>query len=316
MDSHPKFIVVIGASAGGLNALTQVVRQFNPEIDIAICIVLQLSKKGISDFLVHRLQKATILNCRIPSDGEEIKKGHIYIAPPNQHLLIKKNKILISRGPEENQWRPSIDVLFRSAAIAYNTAAIGVVLTGLVNDGASGIQAIKSCGGTCIVQNPNEAEYPDLPLSILNTMEVDACIPLAQMGHVITEVVDRKEVHEIEVPGQMIAEAEIAEKVATGIPVVNHLGDRSVYGCPDCGGGLWELKSNGKTDRYRCHIGHSYSEKDLIVKQAENVESTLWVALRMMEERKNLLLKEQMIMAKKIISALHQNTNEKLMTFK
>jgi two-component system, chemotaxis family, protein-glutamate methylesterase/glutaminase len=149
---------------------------------------------------------------------------------------------------------------------------------------------IKRSGGTCIVQDPNEAEYPDMPLSVLNKIEVDQCVSLTEMGTVLQRLMETKEFKETEIPPDIVAEANIAEKVATGIEVVEKVGETSVYTCPDCGGMLTEVKED-KASRYRCHTGHVYSEKDLFLKQTENVESTLWVALRMMEERKNLLVR-------------------------
>lgn len=180
--SNPKFVIVVGTSAGGINALSEFVGQLKTGMDAAVFIVMHLSRTSISDFLFHKLQPLTKLQCEIAAENASIKKDHIYIASPNLHLLVKKGKIILGRGPEENRWRPSIDVLFRSAAAAYSTRTIGVVLTGLLDDGTTGMLAIKRSGGTCIVQDPNEAEYPDMPLSVLNNMEVDYSIGLANMG--------------------------------------------------------------------------------------------------------------------------------------
>jgi two-component system, chemotaxis family, protein-glutamate methylesterase/glutaminase len=287
---EPDHIVVIGSSAGGLNALYELVSQFNPEWNAAFFIVLHLSRKGISDFLVHRLQQQTSLHCVRSTGGQKIEKGNIYVATPNLHLLVAKGTIKIGHGPEENRWRPSIDVLFRSAAAAYDSRVTGILLTGLLDDGTSGMWAIKRAGGTLIVQDPNEAEYPDMPLSVLNRMEVDYCLSLSEMGNALDEIFRTKEFNDDPIPRDILAEAEIAERMATGIEVVSKLGEKSFYSCPDCGGMLF-LVENGKINRYRCHIGHSYSEADLATKQEEALDSTLWVALRMMEERKNLLTK-------------------------
>ena len=287
----PKFIVTVGTSAGGMNALSELVAQFDKEMDIAVFIVMHLSRTSISDFLVHRLQPHTALHCEIAKEDAVIQKGHIYIAAPNQHLLVKKDKIILGRGPEENRWRPSIDVLFRSAAVAYSSRAIGIILTGLLDDGTTGMLAIKRSSGTCIVQDPNEAEYPDMPLSVLNNIEVDHCIALSKMGDAITEIL-KTTPDEIPAPPDVIIESEIAERVVVDYENVKQIAEKSIYACPDCGGGLWAIKKeNGKADRFRCHIGHSYSEKDLVVKQGEILESTLWIALRIMEERRTLLKK-------------------------
>jgi two-component system chemotaxis response regulator CheB len=202
--------------------------------------------------------------------------------------MVEKGKVRIGYGPPENRWRPSIDVLFRSAAATYGSQVTGIILTGLLNDGVSGMWAIKRCKGTVIVQDPREAEYPDMPLSVLNNMEVDYSVSASKMGEVLEEVFQSKVFNEVAIPQDVVSEAEIAAKMATGIEEARPLGDQSVYTCPDCGGLLWEIKG-GAVTKYRCHTGHSYTEEDLIIKQSENVENTLWVALRMMEERRNLL---------------------------
>lgn len=312
--SQPKFVIVVGTSAGGMNALSEFVGQLNPGMDAAVFIVMHLSATTISDFLRQRLQPFTRLQCEIATDGTEIKKDHIYIAAPNLHLLVKKGTILIGRGPQENQYRPSIDVLFRSAAAAYNTRAIGVVLTGMLDDGTAGMLAIKRSGGTCIVQNPEEAEYPDMPISVLDNMEVDYCISLASMGEVIVGITQTSP-EEKPAPDDVIIESQIAERVVVDYDNVKQLGEKSIYACPDCGGGLWNINKgsdgHGKADRYRCHIGHSYSEKDLVIKQGEIFETTLWTALRIMEERRNLLKKLQNDHAKKGLSAMAKGYKEK-----
>lgn len=284
---EPEYIVVIGASAGGLTALTEFVAQFNNQMNIAVFIVLHLSTTGIGDYLVQRLQQYTPLKCKKASSNEKIQKGYIYIASPNHHLLIKKNMVMLGYGAYENRWRPSIDVLFRSAAVAYSTRVIGIILTGLLDDGRAGMLAIKRCGGTAIVQDPNEAEYPDMPLAILDNMEVDYAISLSQMGEIINTIITQSPAPEIEIPEEIQAEAHISENVSVGVNNVENLGEQTIYACPDCGGSLWEIKDE-KTPRFRCYVGHSYSEADLLLKQAENIEATLWVALRMMEERRNL----------------------------
>jgi two-component system chemotaxis response regulator CheB len=310
----PKFVIVVGASAGGLKALSELVAQLQADIDAAIFIVLHLSRTSISDFLMQHLQKHTALPCQIATEGASIKKGHIYIAAPNLHLLIKKGNIILGRGPAENRWRPSIDVLFRSAAVAYSTRTIGIVLTGLLNDGTTGMLAIKRSGGTCVVQDPNEAEYPDMPLSVLDNMEADYCISLANMEEVISAILQTTP-EERPAPDDVIIESQIAEKVVVDYDNVRQLGEKSIYACPDCGGGLWKIskggEGQGKVDRYRCHIGHSYSEKDLVIKQEEIFESTLWTALRIMEERRNLLMKMQNDHAKKGLATLAKSYKEK-----
>lgn len=290
MAAQPRFIVVIGASAGGLNALAELVQTLPSGLDVAYCIVLHLSRKGIGDFVVHRLNKVTSMQCSMATDGAPIEAGNIYVAPPNQHLLVKDGKILLGSGPQENRFRPSIDVLFRSAAVAYTSHAVGIILSGMLDDGTSGMWAIKRSGGVCIVQDPNQAEYPDMPLSVINNMDVDYVSELGLVAGLLIEVTRFERDKEVLAPQEVILESQIAEIMAVGIDAVEQIADKSVFACPDCGGNLWAVKGD-IINRYRCHIGHSYTERDLVVKQAETASSTLWVALRMMEERKHLLRK-------------------------
>lgn len=310
MIKHPKFIVVIGASAGGLNALMEMVQTLQKGLDVAYCIVLHLSRKGIGDFIVHRLKQVTSMHCSLVVDGAPIKKDNIYIARPNQHMLVKDNKFILGAGPEENRFRPSIDVLFRSAAVAYSSHAIGIILSGMLDDGTSGMWAIKRSGGSCVVQDPNQAEYPDMPVSVINNMEVDHVATLEEIGPLVAEIIKHKKGRKKPVPKDVIEESKIAETTAVGIEVIEKLADTSVFACPDCGGNLWSMKDD-TIKRYRCHIGHAYTERDLVVKQAETASSTLWVALRMMEERKHLLRKMEVDYAKKGYKSLSSNHVEK-----
>ncbi|GEO12103.1 chemotaxis protein CheB [Segetibacter aerophilus] len=312
--NDPKFVIVVGASAGGMSALSEFASQLQPGTDAAVFIVMHLSGTIVSNFLLTNLQTVTELKCEIAEEGASIKKGHIYIAPPNLHLLVKKGEVILGSGPEENRWRPSIDVLFRSAAVAYSTRVIGIVLTGLLDDGTTGMLAIKRSGGTCIVQDPNEAEYPDMPLSVLGNMEVNYCIPLSQMGEVILSITQTTP-EEIAAPDDVIIESQIAERVVVDYDHVKKLGEKSLYACPDCGGGLWDITKatdgQNKVVRYRCHIGHSYSEKDLVIKQGEVFEATLWTALRIMEERRNLLKKMADDHAKRGLSSVAKSYKDK-----
>lgn len=287
----PGFIVTIGASAGGLNAVNELVAQLPEDLNAAVFIVIHLSRVGLGDFLITRLQKYTPFICTIPKDGDEIEAGHIYIAPPDTHLIIKDGKTGLGHGPAESRWRPSIDVLFRSAAAYYGNRVIGVILTGYLNDGTAGMSAIKRSKGFCIVQDPTQAEYPDMPNSVLESVEVDFCVPLNKMGEIIYTIVENAQPEKNEIQPDVLKEARIVENMVTSIAAVLEIGERALYACPDCGGNLWNITVDHATKRYRCHIGHSYTEKDLLLKQHESIESTLWIALRMMEERKMLLIK-------------------------
>jgi two-component system chemotaxis response regulator CheB len=288
--TEPKFIIVMGASAGGIKAISQLLAQLPTEIDAAVFIALHLSDTSVGELLAPRFQRSTSLTCVLGQDKEPIKKGVVYIAPANRHLVITSGRIVIGHGPKENHWRPSIDILFRSAAAAYGEKVIGIVASGMLNDGTAGIIAIQKSGGTCIVQDPHEAEYPEMVLSVSDNIEVDYSLPLSQIGTAVMEVIANKQLDGIEAPSEVKAEAAIAERALTGIDVIRPLAHQSVYTCPDCGGGLWEITERG-FHRYRCNIAHSYTESELLKRQSAETESTLWIAVRIMEERMELLKK-------------------------
>jgi two-component system, chemotaxis family, protein-glutamate methylesterase/glutaminase len=290
MHTEPKYIVTVGASAGGAHSIIELLAQLKEEMDIAVFIVMHLGHIKDHNSVLQRFSNNTVYNCKMAEDGEEIRSRHVYIAVPNKHLLLKSNKIVLGSGPEENRWRPSIDILFRSAAASYNSRVIGIVLSGLMQDGTSGMIAIKKCGGTCIVQDPQQAEYSDMPMSVLNNMDVDYCLHLEDMGTVLTEKTKNGTPLPYEVPKEIRVEAELAERMAIGIDPLKQLGEKSLFSCPDCSGGLWEIKDDG-ISRYRCHTGHVYNQEELEEVQKVALENTFWVALRMMEERRQLLEK-------------------------
>jgi two-component system chemotaxis response regulator CheB len=197
-------------------------------------------------------------------------------------------RIMLTKGARENRYRPAIDPLFRSAAVTHGPRVIGVILTGMLDDGTSGMQAVQQCGGATVVQDPAEAEYPQMPESVLNAMTVRYCVPIADMGKVLDALARGKRRTGVKVPKHIHTEAVIAERVLSDVGQVQSLGSQAPYNCPNCGGVLWEVK-DGKELRYRCHTGHAYSAASLLTSQSDKIEETLWVSLRMFEERKNLL---------------------------
>jgi two-component system, chemotaxis family, protein-glutamate methylesterase/glutaminase len=282
-----KFIIVVGASAGGSMVLPELLRQIHSEMHVAVFVVLHLSKRSIGDLLVKRLQKSTDMKCEIPANGTDVEAGCVYIAKPDHHLMVRDNRILIGKGAMENRYRPSVDALFRSAAVEYNSRAIGIILSGLLEDGVAGMQAIKRCGGSCIVQMPEEAKYADMPLSVLRNLHPDYTISVEEMGRAIAKIMKKPRKKE-KVPLDLAREAQIAASVNIGIDALDDVSTHSLYSCPDCGGGLWEFKSNG-ISHYRCHVGHAFTEDGLLGAMESSTESALWMALRIIEERKNLL---------------------------
>lgn len=282
-------LVVIGASAGGLKAVAELLSRFPKNNTISVFVVLHVSTNSIGQVIVQHIQKHTSLICEIPVNGQKIEQGHLYVAPPDHHMLVKRGQICIHNGPHENRWRPSIDVLFRSAAVAYNSHVVGIILTGLMDDGTSGMGAIKRSGGICIVQEPEEAEFSDMPANVLKHVDVDYRVSIAEMGYVLENLFSIPSAPEVSVPKELAIEVEITERLSSQVQEMNKIGDQSLFRCPDCGGALWKIKGD-TVDRYRCYTGHVYTQKVLFQAQAEGIEETLWVAIRMLEERRNLLL--------------------------
>jgi|SRR5882724_1676203 len=182
-------IIVVGASAGGVEALMKLVHGLSRNLAASVFIVLHLPAQG-SSVLPSILKHAGILNAQHPIDQQKIEMGNIYVAPPDHHLLIEQGLIRVVRGPKENRHRPAIDALFRSAAIAYGAQVVGVVLTGALDDGTAGLLAIKQRNGIAIVQDPNDAIYPDMPRSALKHVAVDYCVPIAEIGPLLVRLVN------------------------------------------------------------------------------------------------------------------------------
>lgn len=286
--SQIKNLIIIGASAGGIRAVSTVVAGFPNNIDAAVLIVLHVSKNSNAHNIAEILQRNTPLKCRVAVHGLTIEKSNIYIAPPDYHLMIDGPVMHLNQGPYENRYRPSIDVLFRSAAVHYANKVIGIIMTGMLDDGTSGMYAVKTCGGRCIIQNPLEAEFPDMPQSVLNKVQVDYIADLADIPVIVEDLIKKPLPLKVEIPQELKLEAEITQRLMSNIDDLKKIADRSDFVCPDCGGGLWEIK-NDPLHRYRCHTGHVYSEKILQELQDHRIEESIWVSIRMLEEKQNML---------------------------
>jgi two-component system chemotaxis response regulator CheB len=288
MASKGRNIIVIGTSAGGLEALDALIGQLPTSLPASIFVVQHMAPENSAEALLHRLSRHRAFGCKLAKDGESLKPGRIYIAPPDNHLLVKKDKVLVTKGARENRSRPSIDPLFRSAAVTHTSRVIGVLLTGMLDDGTAGLIAIKKCGGITVVQDPKDAAYPGMPQSALNNLKVDYCVPISEMGRLLETLTQERPSKSKPIPRGVRREAEIAERVLSDVAEVNALGEQVPYNCPNCGGVLWEMDSPD-VSRYRCHTGHSFTVPALLESQSEKIEETLWISLRMFEERKNLL---------------------------
>ncbi|EDX84660.1 protein-glutamate methylesterase CheB [Synechococcus sp. PCC 7335] len=284
----PHRVVVVGASAGGVAALRNLFSQFSHDIQAAFIVVLHILAESPS-VLPTLLDNAGPLKAKAAEDNEPILPGHVYVAPPDFHLLVKPGFLRLHRGPKENRHRPAIDPMFRSAAIAYPGQTIGVVLTGYLDDGTAGLSAIKRCGGFAIVQDPQDADFPDMPMNALAEVDVDYKLPLHQIGGKITQLVIQAASDTHEVPKDIVMEAKIAEQTVSDIRREDLLGHQVPMNCPDCNGPLWQMEG-GTVKRYRCHVGHSFTARTLMASQDSVLEKALWVAMRTMEERANLSL--------------------------
>lgn len=280
-------IVVIGASAGGVEALKRLVRALPGDFPAAVFIVLHLRSSSRS-LLAQILDKEGVLPAVQASDGDRFEPGRIYVARPDCHMLLGRERIVLHRGPRENMSRPAIDPLFRSAAAAFESRVIGVVLTGTLNDGTAGLYAVKRCGGIAVVQDPADAEHPEMPRSALRDVAADHVVPLADLGPLLVRLVREPAGPGPWVPEAIRLEAGIQMDGKAGMGVDDALGKPSHFTCPDCNGALWEIQ-DGKPQRYRCHVGHSFTARALMAGQSKAVETALWSALRALQERADLL---------------------------
>lgn len=298
LKNEVRNIITIGASAGGIAAVSKLAAGFKNEFDAAVFVVIHISRNSLTEIILGQIQKQTVLKCIIPTDGEEIQNSRIYLAPADHHMMLEKGKISVKRGAFDNHWRPSIDVLFRSAAAVYNSCVTGIILTGLLDDGTSGMSAISRSGGKCMVQDPKEAEFPDMPESVLKNMAVDYKVSINEMGYILTDLFSRSACAVGEAPEDVKLEAEISLRMSSNVEDLEKLGSLSTFSCPDCGGILVRIE-NDPISRYRCYTGHSFTEKILEAAQIKGLEESIWIAIRMMEERKNLL---------KGVPVLHEET--------
>jgi two-component system chemotaxis response regulator CheB len=281
---HGQSIIVIGASAGGIEALVKLVGDLPADLPASIFVVVHISPNSHS-LLPGILSRRGSLPARHPVDGEEIKPGMIYVAPPDRHLLIKPNFIRLTRGAKENRNRPSVDPLFRTAARVYGPRVVGVILSGTLDDGTAGLLAIKARGGTAIVQDPEDALHDGMPRSAIDNVEIDHILPVSGVASVLVRLARlQPAAEEDSVMEDKDIETDIAELDMTAMRNMNKLGSPSDFSCPECRGVLVEVNEEGMP-RFRCRVGHAYSTESLIAGQTEAVEEAMWIALRALEEK-------------------------------
>jgi two-component system chemotaxis response regulator CheB len=297
-DRLSRPIVVVGASAGGVEALQNLVLQLPEDFAASLFLVLHLTPTSPSH-LAEILQRVSRLPVRRAMDKDPIKPGHIYVAQPNHHLLVEKGQVRISLGPKENRFRPAVDVLFRSAALAYGEQVTGVILTGALDDGTAGLLAIKKRGGMAVVQDPRDAFMPSMPQNALRHVAADHVVPLSEMGAVLARAVCEPVKKEKEAPISMTAEeseewkrleAEVAVSLGDDnrMREIMAMGAFTPFTCPECHGVLVKIKQ-GKMAHFRCHTGHGFTLNHLLSEVTQYNEEVLMSALRALEETELLL---------------------------
>jgi two-component system chemotaxis response regulator CheB len=288
---HTRDIVVVGASAGGITALKEFVKLLPEDFKGSVFVVLHIPAYT-ETYLPAILSKAGPLKAVIPKDGETIKTGMIYVAPNDHHMLLEQNKVIVRRGPKENRFRPSIDALFRSAAYVYGPRVIGVVLSGYLDDGTSGLWSIKRLGGITIIQDPSDAEQSQMPENVLGHVEVDYTLAAADMGPVIAGLVTEASPDKFKISEQELKLLEMEIIIATRDNAfemgVIEMGEFTPFTCPECHGALLRLVE-GNIIRFRCHTGHAYTATSLLADVSGSVENLLWQSMRAMEEMVLLL---------------------------
>ena len=296
--------IVIGASAGGVKALVEIVSQLPADLPAAVFIVLHIPP-DFPSLLPAILGRESNLVVAHAKNGEEITSGHVYVATPDHHLLIEKSHVKLVHGPRENLHRPSIDALFRSAARWAGPRVIGVVLSGARDDGTAGMRQIKLCGGMTIVQDPLEAQFPSMPQSVIQDIRVDHSLALREIAPML-DMLSRQPAPEEGVyplPDEVMIEARITEQELDAdklLASIEKIGKVSRLTCPDCNGTLWEI-NDPQIHRYRCHAGHAHTADSLSDGQSQMIEAALWSAVRALEE--------QMMLARRIAERARQTKN-------
>jgi two-component system chemotaxis response regulator CheB len=260
-------IIVVGGSAGGVEAISRLVGKLPRDFPASVFVTLHFPAQGIS-VLPRILARAGSMPAEHPTDGETVEHGRIYVAPPDRHLILQPGHVRLVRGPTENGNRPAIDAMFRAAAVAYGPRVIGVVLTGNLDDGTAGLRAIKRRGGLVVVQSPDDALFTSMPLSAVHNARPNYVLPLDEIPLLLERLV-REGAPE---PPARADERDAKENAYSSfdLPTIEHSGEHpgrpSGYGCPDCGGVLWEIK-DGELTRFRCRVGHGWTADALMDRQ-------------------------------------------------
>jgi two-component system, chemotaxis family, protein-glutamate methylesterase/glutaminase len=274
-------IIVIGASAGGVEALKRLAADLPPDLPAAVFIVLHV---GQTSYLAEILERAGPLSVANAKSGERFEGARIYVAPPGYHLLLHDDHMLLRRGPRENLARPAIDPLFRSAACSYGARVIGVLLSGSLSDGTAGLRAIKAVGGVSVIQDPQDTAVPDMVRSAQRHVEIDHCAPVAELGGLLSRLAAEPAGETLPIPPGIRLEAAVAAQEHSTMTREDRLGELSMFVCPECHGPLWEIE-DGDMLRYRCHTGHAFTFDAMLEAQSAEADQILWSLLRAHQQR-------------------------------
>lgn len=290
-------IIVIGASAGGVEAVRELVASLPSDLPVAIFIVIHIPPHSTSFLpeILNRVQKqhnGGSLRADHPQNGELIQHGQIYIAPPDYHMLIKPGYIRLVQGPHENGTRPAVDPLFRTAAKAYGRRVVGVVLTGMLDDGTAGLIDVKEFGGVAVVQDPNDAQYEGMPRSAIEQVDADYILPLSSIAPVLVRLAHEPVIESGEKlmtdDRKIEIEPDIVELDGAALRKQGSPGTNTTLTCPDCGGVLSQLHDRNLL-QFRCQVGHAWSVSSLQAEHSKHVEKAFWEAIRTLEERAKLM---------------------------
>jgi two-component system chemotaxis response regulator CheB len=279
-------IVAIGASAGGVEALRELVSLLPPELPAAVLVVMHVLPTGRS-MLPAILARSGKLPATGAVHGERLERGHIYVAPPDYHLLTADGHAQLSHGPRENGHRPALDPLFRSVARAYGQRAVGAVLSGTLDDGAAGLRVIRSHGGATIAQDPEDALYGGMPRSAIDNGAAQHVVRISDMADLVCTLIDTPVASNGGPPADEEEDAVPGDNLDIAEPRAVQDGDLTPLTCPECGGAMWEHQE-GELVRFKCHVGHAYSAATMQTEQGRALEAALWSALRSLQEREDL----------------------------
>jgi two-component system, chemotaxis family, protein-glutamate methylesterase/glutaminase len=286
-DAPARDLVVIGASAGGVSVLLDLAAAL--PADFPACVLVALHVGAHRSLLPELMGARGPLRAVHPHDGQALQRGTIFIAPPDHHMLVEDGRIRLNRGPRENHARPAIDPLFRTAALSHGQRVIGVVLSGRLDDGTAGLQAIKRCGGLAVVQDPRDAEYSDMPRSACDHVDVDICVPATRLAGCLLDCVRAPTTSNApRAPDDIVTDQAISAGTGDPMDNLNAIGHPSRFACPECSGVLWEIDGSSPR-RYRCHTGHGFTLRALAKTQDAATEDALWGAMRALQEREALL---------------------------